>query len=75
MKTSHVMKMLRDLEDSIEFAGRGEFRALKFMQRLDELGYDVTERTPDLIVPVSTAQHAVAAAIHESSEANGLFRD
>lgn len=71
MKTSDIILLFRNIEDAIKFAGVGEFRALKLMQRLDELGYDMVERQWAKPLPptVDTARLAIAEAMTAPNEA------
>lgn len=61
MKTSDVVQLLRAVEMAMEAAGRGEFRALKMIQVLDDYGIDLVQRDPS---PLTTTQANVEAATH-----------
>ena len=44
MKISEIVQLKRDLNNAIDAAGKGEFRWFTFLEKLDELGYDLTRR-------------------------------
>lgn len=52
MRTSDIVQLKRYLNNAIDTAGRGEWRGFILLEKLDELGFDLTRRPPSL-VPLS----------------------
>ena len=62
MKSSDIVKLKRDLNAALEAAGRKEFGWFVFLEKLDELGYDLVERPvqPKAIVEAVEAMALIA---------------
>lgn len=46
MKTSDIVQMKRDITIALDAAGRKEMGWYVFVEKMDELGYDIVQRPP-----------------------------
>lgn len=46
MKTSDIVQLKRDITTALDAAGRKEMGWYVFVEKLDELGYDIVQRPP-----------------------------
>lgn len=75
MRTSDIVQLKRDLNNAIDTAGRGEWRGFILLEKLDELGFDLTRRppSPGAIVAAVEACAAIAEAVEtQLNKPNGL---
>lgn len=85
MRTSDIVQLKRDIISAIEAAGKKEFGWFVLLEKLDELGYDLIQRTPSpgAIVAAVEACAAIAEAVETqlhkpnglTPEDDRLFRD
>lgn len=74
MRASEIVQLKRELNNAIDAAGRGEWRGFILLEKLDELGFDLTRRSPpspDAIVAAVEACAAIAEVV-EAHKPNGL---
>jgi hypothetical protein len=46
MKTSDIVQLKRDITTALGAAGRGEMGWYIFVEKMDDLGYDIVQRPP-----------------------------
>ena len=68
MRTSEIVQVVRDVEQAMKDAGRGEFHGMKLLVRLDEMGYDLQKRplSPHAVVAAVEACATIAGTVESS---------
>lgn len=72
MKTSDIVQVKRDMITAMDAAGKKEFGWFVMLEKLDELGYDLVQRSPSPQALIAAVEACVSIAETVSPPLTGL---